>query len=1210
MNHSRFQVQTQLGAGRDGACYRALDGETSSAVELRMIGPARADRERWATLERRLRLAAMLDHAGVRRIVSMDIDSDAPWVALEVDAPTRLAVSHAGPMAMREALELGRALAGSLAEAHRIGLAHGRLGPGQVGDGGARGWLLDFTDLDVFTSEHNPKREELDTSCRAPEQRTGAPGDTEADVYALGAILYWLIGGESVIDARLHVSAGLSGAPTLPGLPPQDATLDAPVGSLLKTMLAGDPDERPSANEVAARLNALLTRAETVLTSAFASVGSMGETSIGFTTTVNDAEQAHASTLALGHLGRFRLLEKLGQGGMGTVFRAQDAADGSIVAIKVLRSNLACQPDALRRFHKEARLLAEIKNPFVTNLLEVNEDSGVHYLALEFVDGQGLDHLLLERTRLNEREGLGIMATVAHALEEAHDRGIVHRDVKPQNILLVKDGAQANAAEFPPVKLSDFGLARHAVQTESLELTRAGAILGTPLYMAPEQCNGLAVGPPTDVYAMGATLFHLLAGRPPFEADTALGLVSKHTNEPPPDLKSLNPSLSDGVCHVVAKALAKPPEHRYATAGELRRDLERLLRGEPTSLAAHPRLPSHDPEKIVTYEWTWDLSASPRQLWPFVSNTERLNRAVGLPAIDFTTEPVPDSQARRLGQFRRAGISVAWEEHPFEWVEGRKMGVLREYSAGPWIWLTSVVELAPRAEGGTRLSHRVQIEPRNLMGRTITAVNVGMRSKQGLDRVYRRIDAAIAGKLGSVAVADPFEEPARLNEAQQQRLEGLIDLLSERGVSAEVAERLGEFLAAAPDQEVARIRPLALARRLEVDPDGLVAACLVGAREGLLILLWDLLCPVCRIPSEVRESLKQLRDHGHCEACQIDYTLDFASAVELVFRVHPEVRTAELGTYCVGGPAHSPHVAAQARVGPGERIELELELDEGPYRLRGLQLPFSLDFRVQPGAPSGRLELDLAHAPLADRPQFLHTGGQVAALANSSEQELLVRIERLAARDDALTAARASALALFRELFPGEVLSPGQLVSVAAVTLLVTELDMNADLDDAHAFRVVHEHFRTIEQVVKDAGGALVKTVGDGTVSSFPNPASALRAALALPSELNTHDATRGCRLRMGLHRGMAMAATINDQLDYFGQTVKLAFLLPPLAQANALILTPAVALDPAIASLLHRRGLTTEVLPAHLPGLREGFVNEVLPWDLSLYNDKGVKSL
>src|SRR5262249_47453545 len=258
---------------------------------------------------------------------------------------------------------------------------------------------------------------------------------------------------------------------------------------------------------------------------------------------------------------------------------------------------------------------------------------------------------------------------------------------------------------------------------------------------------------------------------------------------------------------------------------------------------------------ILHYDFTWELSASPEQLWPHVSNTERLNRSIGLPAVEFTTQFEPGRGVRRFGKFRKIGLTLAWEEHPFEWVEGRRMGVLRKSGEGRWIGLASVVELAPRP-GGTPLTHRVRVEPRGLLGRTVAAVEVGVRGRRGLDRVYRRIDAAVTGKLAGHAVIDPFEAPSTLSAPRRRLLETRLDRLSECGVDPAVLERLGDFLAQAPMQEIARIRPVALARRLGLDPDQVVAACLHGAREGLFLLLWDILCPICRIPSEVKDTLK------------------------------------------------------------------------------------------------------------------------------------------------------------------------------------------------------------------------------------------------------------------------------------------------------------------------------------------------------------------
>jgi class 3 adenylate cyclase len=730
----------------------------------------------------------------------------------------------------------------------------------------------------------------------------------------------------------------------------------------------------------------------------------------------------------------------------------------------------------------------------------------------------------------------------------------------------------------PIAKLSDFGLARHVVESESLNMTRTGTVVGTPLYLSPEQCFGADLDPRSDVYALGATLFHLLAGRPPFLGDTPLVLINHHCNTPPPSLKTLNPKVSDGVCRIVEKALNKRPVHRHADAAEMLRDIERVVRGQPATAAVHPLLPATDPASVVHYDFQWDLASSPVELWPHVSNTERLNRAIGLPAVKFTTKPDATGKIRREGEIRKLGQEMAWEEHPFEWIEARRFGVLRQFRSGPLKWLMSIVELTPRQGGGTTLHHRIRVEPNGLLGRTFAAVQVGVMTRRALDRVYRRIDAAVAGKLTGAAGADPFEDAARLGKAQQRRLDEALDGLVARGVDPTLAERLGGYLATAPPQEVARIRPIALARRLGLNPDAVLAACLHGAREGLLVLLWDLLCPLCRIPSEIKDTLKALREHGRCEACNTDYELDFGQSVELIFRIHPSIREAELGTYCVGGPAHSPHVVAQVRVAAHERIALELELAEGAYRLRGPQLPAALEARIDPSGRTARWEVDLGRlTSQAGTRTVLRPGGQMLEVQNPHEQELVVRLERMAVRDDAVTAARAASLALFRELFPGEVLSPGRLVSVATVTLLATEmvdaLALAERSSEAEAFALLHEHLGRLEALARSNGGALVKAVGDGALAAFHEPAAALRTALEL-------DRNGAESLRLALHRGPALAATINDHLDYFGVVVRQLGNMLQRAHPGERLFSQAVMDDPPVSALLHERGLEGEVMP------------------------------
>ena len=231
---------------------------------------------------------------------------------------------------------------------------------------------------------------------------------------------------------------------------------------------------------------------------------------------------------------------------------------------------------------------------------------------------------------------------------------------------------------------------------------------------------------------------------------------------------------------------------------------------------------------------------------------------------------------------------------------------------------------------------------------------------------------------------------------RRQRLERLLDRLIEHGIDASTAGRLGEHLTLGSAQEIARIRPVALAQRWGLDPDQLIAACLRGASEGLLELHWDLLCPVCRISCQITDTLRAIAEHVHCEACHLNFQLDFASSIELIFRVHPEIREADLAMYCVGGPAHSPHVLAQVRVAPNERIELDLELPTGSYRLRGPQLPWSVDFQVQNSATIRRWDIDLGSAPALEGPAALRTGRRtlIRAMRPPSSSSATIAVNR------------------------------------------------------------------------------------------------------------------------------------------------------------------------------------------------------------------------
>jgi serine/threonine-protein kinase len=266
-------------------------------------------------------------------------------------------------------------------------------------------------------------------------------------------------------------------------------------------------------------------------------------------------------------IGPYVLRGLLGSGGMGAVYRAQDMRLGRAVAIKVIDVSKGDGPRFAARFQREAQALARLDHPNILPLWDVGQVNHLLYLVTPVVEGGSLRDL---RVRLGgsvpPRQALGLAIQVADALQHAHERGIIHRDVKPGNLLLHPDGR---------VMLADFGIARSL--TERSEISATDLAIGTPHYIAPEQALGDQVDGRADVYSLGAVLYELLSGRPPYVAESTTRVLVQMLDGPPPPLLQINPSLSIPVQTVVMHALASQPDQRYQTAGAFAADLRKLL---------------------------------------------------------------------------------------------------------------------------------------------------------------------------------------------------------------------------------------------------------------------------------------------------------------------------------------------------------------------------------------------------------------------------------------------------------------------------------------------------------------------------------------------------------------------------------------------------------------------------------------------------------
>src|SRR5437588_7972206 len=270
-------------------------------------------------------------------------------------------------------------------------------------------------------------------------------------------------------------------------------------------------------------------------------------------------------------LGNYRVLETLGQGGMARVYKAHQETLGRDVAIKVLPPWYAADRSFVERFNLEARLVARLSHPNIVTVHDANEQNGHLYIVMQLVDSgtlkQRFDQLQREGRMMGIDEVVSIFTQLADALAYAHEQGIIHRDIKPVNVLMDRSGR--------PI-LSDFGIAKVLASTES-NLTRPGAGVGTPEYMSPEQCQGGAVDGRADIYALGVMLFEALTGRPPFQGDNYPALAHSHIYEMPPRPGLLNPVIAPAVEQIILTALMKNPQQRFQRADDLAEALQQTL---------------------------------------------------------------------------------------------------------------------------------------------------------------------------------------------------------------------------------------------------------------------------------------------------------------------------------------------------------------------------------------------------------------------------------------------------------------------------------------------------------------------------------------------------------------------------------------------------------------------------------------------------------
>jgi adenylate cyclase len=606
-------------------------------------------------------------------------------------------------------------------------------------------------------------------------------------------------------------------------------------------------------------------------------------------------------------------------------------------------------------------------------------------------------------------------------------------------------------------------------------------------------------------------------------------------------------------------------------------------------------------------------------VWALVSDTNRVDRAIGLSAGSYTWQELTpgDAESReRVAQASELGLRVRWVEPPYEWIEGRSVRGERRFIEGPVARGGFEVTLSPQGER-TEVRARIFAAASNPLGKVgFLFKKAGMR--RGCERYLESIARSLAAVRERSSERDPNEPASAFvrrvlvegaNDPVSAGPVGAVDegnlafaekKLAEAPVSKALRERLSRTLRERSDDDVMALRPFELARAWGCDRRASLAAFLYAARAGLVDLRWQLNCPTCRVGAQNEESLSDVRAKAHCDACNIDFDVDFARFVEAVFSPNPAVRKVERAVYCASSPWFRPHVFGQQKVDAGASRELRAPVPVGELLVRTLKGKRRATL-VTDRRPA-RLEVVITEDALDVRCEGEATEGTdtVVLLRNESARSQYVLVERSGWSADIVLGSAIASMPEFVDLFSTEAPASGVELAISSLTVLFSDLTGSTAtyerLGDARAFALVQEHFTIMLDAVARHGGAVVKTMGDAVMATFTSPADAARCSIEMIRRCHEVHAKEGLTVKLGIHEGPCLAVRANDRLDYFGTTVNVAARLQAQAHAGEVVLTKALSKHPSVAAVFDGLGREPRAFDAHLKGIKD--VQELLGYD------------
>jgi class 3 adenylate cyclase len=547
---------------------------------------------------------------------------------------------------------------------------------------------------------------------------------------------------------------------------------------------------------------------------------------------------------------------------------------------------------------------------------------------------------------------------------------------------------------------------------------------------------------------------------------------------------------------------------------------------------------------VISWESKFVFSFPREAVWPALSKTDWLNRSLGLPPVQYQIQPAPEGGSSVMASASAFGLTLRWQEFPFEWLEPEFYRVHRVFEGGLFQEMRAGMELKALAEGRCQAVFFSEWMPRGMAGSVLARFVLKPKTSREIQRIMVHTEEFLSGRK-KVAFPNLPRQPVH-----ESALQTGLNKLVQSGQPPTLISHLEIFLRESPDVELTHIRPLALARDWDVDPWWVLGLCLHATRDGLLNLSWEVLCPNCRSSRQpLATSLGQLKSWAHCDVCQIKYDAEFDKSVELKFSVNPAVRAVDNQTYCLAGPGGKPHVLSQIYLAAGATKTWTWPSVKYSLRLQSPQVATSLVLSTTdlPSFPQ-RLVVTCQ----TDRFVLGSEAATTEAIAevrlvNPLDYPVLASLHQAAWSEDILTAARVTNWQEFRDLFAHEVISPNEQVTVGSQVVLFTDLRGSTALyhamGDARAYMLVRNHFVVLTKVIASRHGAVVKTIGDAVMATFSRVEDALEAVRQAFEQLPAANPGLAAPLilKASLHVGPCLAVNANDKLDYFGSTVNLA---------------------------------------------------------------------